>query len=237
MFGQVYSPPLHCADGIEHPYTTEAYVSKLTSESDAHHEMEMSAYFKELDPDSFYTIPYDFLCPAAHVQMDPDFETSEEYDTLLFSKYGGISLERMIELLHSEDKKPPADSINYFWTRLISLGRFIAHATSIGVFHMDIGIGNIVYDNQYVRLIDLGVSDVFEDIQISGKNEGIVGNEDLIGFIEVLAIMYDNLIQHYRPSIPLPIEDMLDEIGVASDDYDSDDFHIHLTRIGRTRFI
>ena len=237
MFGQVYSPPLKCADGLAHPYDTDEYISKLTRADDAYHEMEMSVHFSELDPDGIYTIPYDFLCPVAHTQPDPEFEPSEEYDTLVFSKHGGISLERMIELLHSADERPSADAINYFWTRLVSLGRFVAYATSAGVFHLDIGIQNIVYDNRYVRLIDFGVSDIDEDIQIRGDNStGIVGNEDLIGFIETLVIMYDTIRQYYRPTISISTDDIIDEIGIAPDDYGIDEFRTHLARISQIRF-
>ena len=145
--------PLKCTE--EGDRRTNKYISKLTTQRTADEELERIAFLRSIDhnednlilPINSCKLNRDSVGPENQIQKCSKYK---EYDTLLFSKYGGKSIHNL---------KLPYDEYIPFFNSLVSLFEVIEKLHNANYAHCDIKCANILIqkqpDNTFkTRLID-----------------------------------------------------------------------------------
>jgi len=91
MRGTVYSPPLKCAEGDDHKWSSTNFVSKDISDTYLEKEYKNSFLVKELDPDGEWSITAEHACTIRHTQEDTNWVPGGLKHQLIF-KNGGKDL-------------------------------------------------------------------------------------------------------------------------------------------------
>ncbi len=176
MQGIAFSPPLECETGPPNvikntgrasPFTKtrKSYVSKIAKANIAKTELDAGEILREtVDPYGLFTAPAMATCQAAPAnrQTNANYasvadEISEKgYDTLIFSRYRGTSLQDIFEQADTLSK----EQVENILVALANLVEQVAEKVNkkAGLLHYDAHAGNIVYDfaTREATLIDFG---------------------------------------------------------------------------------
>ena len=173
--GTVYYPALQCKNILETP--TGDYVSKVSKKQAAEKEFNITASLRTLPNASNYAVFPEHIC---------------EYDdkhSLLFSKFGGYSLELFYEniqkLLHSKNVKETEFDIKYFENIISALKQLkvdVKYLNDNKIYHGDLSLSNMLYNEieNKIYLIDFekggreedeteGVEDIIYDLEVYKK--------------------------------------------------------------------
>lgn len=144
--GTVYMPPVDCVPYFAH--SSVNYVSKVYKHKDAFdEEMKYMELLRVLDPAQNFTIQSEHTC------------TTAEGNPVMIMKYGGKSVESIV-FEHSENI-----STKTILLAIIELAPYIYNMNKEHIYHNDIRLGNLLYNNTTNRshLIDWGFSTTLED--------------------------------------------------------------------------
>ena len=170
--GIVHYPALECRNSSETP--SGDYVSKLSKKESAISEFKLTEKLRALDDASTYAVYPTHMC------------VYDDKHNLLFSKFGGYSLESfdtyIHKLLRSKNIKQTNFDVDYFENviaALKELKKSVHYLNANGIYHGDLSLNNMLYNEEthQILLIDfekgghpedetLGVQDIIDDLEI-----------------------------------------------------------------------
>jgi len=170
--GTVHYPALECRNSSETP--SGDYVSKLSKRESAVREFELTEKLRALNDASTYAVYPTHMC------------TYDDKHNLLFSKFGGYSLESfdtyIHKLLRSKNIKQTDFDVDYFENVIVALKELkksIHYLNSKGIYHGDLSLNNMLYNEETRRIVlidfekggrdedeTLGVQDIIDDLEI-----------------------------------------------------------------------
>jgi serine/threonine protein kinase len=152
-FGTVNRPPKKCADKNLSQYYSDKYVSKLTESFSAEKELEAGIYIrKHIKNHRDYYCLVNNICAA--LKEDQRYKNGEYRDSLSYMPYCGQTLDKFLS-----DNILTPELTWYLLDLLCSLIEGIQLLHKNKIFHLDIHMENIVYDDQHLLLIDFGNSE------------------------------------------------------------------------------
>jgi serine/threonine protein kinase len=222
--GYVFIPPLRCKPVIRNKeslneYDSQEYVCKLTTKEIAVSEMKIGELMEAKlgnNIDNFIVYPLT-ICEVDDIEKQrpedqnilKQIPSKLGYDTLIIMKNGGLSLKTIIEDIRdsinsnrNEYIKYDKDYIKSLFNSMYNLGEFILNMNNVGYFHNDIKDDNIVYNDKYARLIDLGLSgETRKQLKYPKK----VVN-DLCYFMMVLTELFDTIQKKFNLREPISLK-------------------------------
>lgn len=170
--GTVYYPALQCKNIDETPHGD--YVSKIAKKQAALNEFKLTEKLRNLYNATAYAVYPEHMC------------TYDDKHNLLFSKFGGYSLESfdsyIHKLLRAKNIKNTNFDVDYFENviaALKELKKSVHYLNANGIYHGDLSLHNMLYNEETnkIYLIDfekgghvedetLGVQDIIDDLEI-----------------------------------------------------------------------
>lgn len=212
MQGIAFSPPLECEGGPPNaikntgrasPFTKtrKSYVSKIAKANIAKTELEAGETLRSaVDPYGLFTAPALATCHAANRQTNANYASvaddiaAKQYDTLIFSRYRGTSIQDIFEQADTLTKK----QVENILVALANLVENVASKvnTQAGLLHYDAHAGNIVYDfaTREATLIDFGFARPLDAETAAALQSG---NLDVPATYDVKKIHDDVILQFF----------------------------------------